>query len=655
MIAMPEADKPTADSPDRDKWIGLGQLVAYAVGLAIVVPGEFARFAAQASGEAGVLGYFVDINVDTTLFLGLLAIAPFVWHRSPYAGRTRWSVRLNRWFGQPLSVSSETAAQPANPSRRVTWMLAIVVGATSLFVSTRVAAYQVHSAGGKSFGDLPPAYHDEYSYLFQAKTVLAGRLSFPSHLTAPRLFDQMHVLNEGRFASRYFPGAGAWIAPFLAAGNPFWGHWLAGCLSAMLVFGIGRELSGNAVGFIAGMLTALSPGMALFSNLLLAHHPTLLGLMLFIFAFLKMQRTGRWPYALLAGCGLSFAMLCRPMTAAGIGLPFGLWFLWSLFGRRGGVQAIASTTRDWPRARLTGALAIPLLAGFAIILIQNNAITGSVWKTPYQLYTDIYTPRHGYGFNNVVRGEQRLEPREHLKPRVIENYDRWAENLTPALAWQNVQHRLIASWQSTLGIVPLALATIVFVFGASTLDRRWWLIAAAIVSLSVVHIPYWFVGIMHWHYVFESGPLWCLIFAAATQILIRDWQTNRRRWMPLWWTAITAAAMIVSYVPAEPFWETSRLAARIEEVAFSKTKYDRFRQLLAREIQSRPALVLIEPDPTDRHIDLINNDPDLNSDILLGRFDPQKMQVARIAEQFPQRSCYLYRAQQQQLIPITPP
>ena len=68
---------------------------------------------------------------------------------------------------------------------------------------------------GGRFGDLPPAYHDEFSYQFQAKTFLAGRLSFPSFAPMPELFDQMHVLNEGRFASRYFPGAGLWLAPFV--------------------------------------------------------------------------------------------------------------------------------------------------------------------------------------------------------------------------------------------------------------------------------------------------------------------------------------------------------------------------------------------------------------------------------------------------------
>ena len=142
----------------------------------------------------------------------------------------------------------------------------------------------------------------------------------------PELFDQMHVLNEGRFASRYFPGVGLWLAPFLAIGHPYWGQWLAGGLTAFFIFWAGRELAGNRVGLTAGLLTALSPGMGLFSNLLLSHEPTMAALAVFLFAFVRFMRTGRASDALWAGCGLSFAMLCRPMTAAGFGLPFGVWF-----------------------------------------------------------------------------------------------------------------------------------------------------------------------------------------------------------------------------------------------------------------------------------------------------------------------------------------
>ena len=64
--------------------------------------------------------------------------------------------------------------------------------------------------------------------------------------------------------------------------------WLATALTAALVFAIGRELSNNGTGLLAGLLVALSPGIELFGNLILAHQPTLVGLGLFQWSFLRL-------------------------------------------------------------------------------------------------------------------------------------------------------------------------------------------------------------------------------------------------------------------------------------------------------------------------------------------------------------------------------
>src|SRR5271155_19137 len=51
-------------------------------------------------------------------------------------------------------------------------------------------------------------------------------------------------------------------------------------------------------------------------------------------------------------------------------------------------------------------------------------------------------------------------------------------------------------------------------------DRK--LIAASVVSLHVVHVPYWFVGIMGWHYVLETAPLLLLLFAITSRDVVRS-------------------------------------------------------------------------------------------------------------------------------------
>ena len=607
----------------------LAVLAAYAVALAITAPVEVGRLRGMESpaGSVSLAAWLVDMNVDTTPYFLLLLVAPLVWLiRRPIVGST--GGLLSRCLGP------ETKPQAGGGrGGRCAWLLAALVSVASVGTSAWISHQRVGGAEGPRFGDLPPAYHDEYSYLFQAKTFLAGRTWFPSHPAAAELFDQMHVLNDnGKFASRYFPGAGVWMAPFVALGGPYWGQWLAGALTAVFVFWAGRELGGNGTGFLAGMLTAVSPGMGLFSNLLLAHHPTLAGLSLFTFAFLRMMRTARWWDAVWAGAGLSFAMLCRPMTAAGIGLPFGLWFAWWMI--RGGMGNPAHA--PGLRLRVTTALVVPLLSGFVLLFLFDRSITGNGWTTPYSLYTATYTPRHVYGFNNKVRGER------HAAPKVLENYDRWAENLDGRLALENVKRRLIASWQWTLGIVPLAMASVLFV-GIGPEDRRAWLLPSAIVSLHAAHVPYWFSGIMNWHYVFESGPFWLLVTAVATQAVCRHWRETNRSWMAGWWIGMICIAPATAYLTPEPFWGVSRLHAGVEEVAFSRLRYAEFRRLIRERLGSARAIVLVDADPADRHIDYVVNDPQLDGDVLIGRMKPGETDPARVAEFFPDREVYVFR------------
>ena len=637
----------------------IAQSAALLAVLAVVILTEIEHWrTSQLPGANWFFGIY-----DTTIPLLLIVLLPYFWIvRRPFLMLdSRWWQQLANWW-------QEDSRSPVKWSHVIA---AAVIAATSLWGSARTADLRIRwgemSPLAESvrngvlrfereeyrLGDLPPAYHDEFSYLFQAKTYLAGRLSFESHPRAARLFDQMHVVNEGRFASRYFPATGLWIAPWLWLGWPILGHWLAGAATCVLVFGIGRELSNNGTGFVAGMLTALSPGMALFGNLALAHHPTLLGLCFFAWSFLRWLRRGCVLDAALAGLGLSWAMLCRPMTAAGFGLPFGIVFIAVL--ARCASESPAPSPTATPRSRFglvwphLLAMSLPLVVGFVVLAIHNHAITGSMTTSPYQLFTDVYTPRHGYGFNNVVRGEQ------HLGPRVLEHYDRWAVNLTPGLAIENSKNRLLASWQWTVGLVPLLAALAVFVVTGSSRDRRWWLIIAAIVSLFAAHLPYWFDGMFHWHYVFETGPLWCLLLASATDTLGRSWLAADRPRMPVWWGLLVAASVAVNVTEFAPLWFPSKLVDGTHEIAFARLKHQAFDELLRREVRQRPALVLIEADPADRHIDYVVNEPDFSSEVVRGRYPVPDWPMERIVAEFPGRTAYLFRAKTGELRQVSQP
>ncbi len=581
-------------------------------------------------------------EVDAVVYFTLLLAAPLVvWLGS------RKSSLLTRVAGLVALGFASISARFSGPAVRLAFPIcsSIVVGTVSLAVSA--------SVGGR-FQGLPPAYHDEYSYLFQAETFLAGRISYPSH-EAARLFDQMHVLNEGRFASRYFPGTGLWMAPFVAIGHPYWGHWLAGAICAVLVFWIGRELGGDAAGLIAGLFSALSPGMALFSNLLLAHHPTLVGLGFFLLGALRLIRSAAAGWGLVSGTGLAFALLCRPMTAVGVALPIGAYLAWwtvrpAWETADSGIDAKRPPALS-PRRRLTALLAMgmPLVAAGIGMFFYDRDITGNGLTTPYSLYTEIYTPRHVYGFNNVKRGEK------HLGPRVLENYDRWAENLTPALAMKNASRRLSASWTWTLGIIPLTLALAGGLVLWRRLPRGAWLILAAIASLHAVHIPYWFVGIEDHHYVFESGPLWGVWTAVVTVAAAAAWRAAGQGAVCWWWGMLLAAAVIMNFEVSriltldrsgrDPNW-SAPLERAVNDVAFARRRHGRFLGLVAQRAHPLPALVLVEADPSDRHIDYVINNPDLSGPVLIGHFRPDSVPLAEVRRLFPDRSLFLYRARE---------
>ena len=613
-------------------------LAAWAVGLAFVLPIEIAGW------RAGEGGWFervlVGINIDTSPYLwwllaGLLLAGLRMRRSGRLMGSGRRGGRLAAWWS--------TRAGQGGPGVGLAMLL---VGAVSLGTSLHTASRPVRGpVAGRpevQLGSLPPGFHDEYSYLFQAQTFVSGEWNNQGHRDARRLFDQMHVLNDdGVFASRYFPGVGAWMAPFVAWGEPVWGHYLAGVLTAIAVLGIGRELAGNGVGLLAGLMTALAPGMALFSNLLLSHHPTLAGLTMFVYWFLRMQRSGSLACGLLAGMGLSLAMLCRPLTAAAVGLPFGCWLAWWWLRGDGGLEAGGRHIR-------VICVGLPVLAGLLVMGWYNHQLTGDWLRTPYQVYTDQHTPCHVFGFDNVVRGEHwkaGMDPES--RQRVLEHYDDWAENLDAELASGNVVSRLIESGKWTVGLVVLMMTSVVllvgFLLGSVPLPgTRWWSIVLAIVCVHLAHVPYWYAGIMNWHYVFETAPFWCVLVAGVT---VRLWQLVSRVGRPglaVAWTGLLLVTPMTSYLEFDPVWSPSRIDLAVGEIGYARARHADFRQRLETRIGSDRALVLVDADPSDRHIDLVVNPPQLNSVVLVGRYLPKVVPMSRVLKLFPSRRVFVF-------------
>lgn len=272
------------------------------------------------------------------------------------------------------------------------------------------------------------------------------------------------------------------------------------------------------------------------------------------------------------------------------------------------------------------------------MLWYQQSVTGQLTISPYQIYTDRYTPRHVYGFNNGVRGDQ------HLGPKVIENYNNWAENLTPQLAARNVGVRLISSWRWTLGILPLLSVALTWCLLPDVRKgKNWWVVWSALIGLHVAHIPYWFTGIMDWHYVFETAPLWLLVAAAAFRGIV---QIPGLRW---WTFGLIALSMSVNLWTCEPLW-FARVDVGVSELLLPRLRYAQFRQQIEQYRRGRDILVLVIPDPADRSMDYVTNPANLSGPVLVGRWRGESLTEIRAA--FPARTLIQYDAHSRQFSAI---
>lgn len=576
-------------------------------------------------------------DIETTIPFLLLIAFPFIF----------WAGKRNQRAGSDVESSDgveQTKAIRLGKNAFICGGLLLLTLASSYRIGSWPVDLNFAGETRKvAFADLPPTYHDEFSYLLQANTFRKGRLSYPPAKIRPDLFHQFHVLNERRTVSRYFPFTGAWIAAATMFVQPIHGHWIAGGLATVFLYLSLLRIVSPSVALIAGILIAVSPGIAIFSNLLLAHHPTLLALSIFTYCFLRMDETLKlgtpksgWAFA--AGMALTLAMLSRPMTAAGYALPYGILLLYRfVLDSRSRILAIG--------------FAVPICLGFVTLGLQNHDATGSVFGSAYQSYTDTFTPKHRFGFNNAVGT---AEPEG---PDALRAYNDWASNLTPASAVQNVWGRLKASVQWSLASIPIlfgiCMALPLLVWSTSSGQVKtvcyFRLMAWSIVTLHLVHVPYWFDGILHWHYVFETAPLLLIVTAVGLCSAASVLRKQVGRIGVAWVVALALAGLVPGWIQLPMFQNVSRISAAISEQAYSRTRMQFFRQLLSTSDLKRPALVLVDESGTDPQLSYIINPPDYKAEILTCRRPSSEAEILELQQAFVDRTLYIFNPSKFQL------
>src|SRR2546429_502879 len=160
-----------------------------------------------------------------------------------------------------------------------------------------------------------PQIEDEFVYLFQAKTLASGHLTYPSP-PLPEFFEAAHILVVPRFAAKYLPGHALVLPPFLAAGVA----WLAPCLllgaTAAFLF-VAARLAGlsRAAGVGAALMLLGAADVFPFFASYLSQSTSMATVAALIVAALAVERkpsAGR--IAALPACR-AFAVLVRRFTA----------------------------------------------------------------------------------------------------------------------------------------------------------------------------------------------------------------------------------------------------------------------------------------------------------------------------------------------------
>jgi hypothetical protein len=644
--AQQQPNSRAGNRPGADRIRAMFVFVAWLVTCVIASFRELPRIRTAMESPAGVFGWFIGMDTDWSLAFIVLLTLPLLLLVARFGNLASAHQRS----GRRTPDKSRTAGAMQAAAAMTLFSLSLASSAAIGFRSISLAPVpgQANQLSSVRFVELPPAYHDEFSYLLQARTFLAGRLSWPAMTVQPDLFHQVHVLNRPTTASRYFPWTGLWMAPFVALGHPGFGHWLAGAIACVFFHRSLCRLMELRWAVIGGFLIAVSPGLAAFSNLLLAHHPTMMALAVFLWAFLRFMDRCRVRDAVVAGIALSLAMLGRPMTAAGFALPFGVWLLMAMIRQQW--MRNAETPETWSPVRVFVGISAPLLLGFGVLGLMNHATTGSWTKSAYQFYTDTWTPRHRYGFDNA-----NIDP-FLPESKVLQVYDNWAENLTIQKAVSNVEQRTLYSLRWTLGIAALAFSIIAALPSLFRVkDCRPLLLFCSVLTLHFVHIPYWYDGIMHWHYVFETAPLLIMLATFGLQAAGQTLQTwLGTRLSSLWLTSLIAASLIPNWIDADTSWGPSRVTTAFQEQAFSRVRFEYFHRLTTSQQIQHPALILVDEGSSNPQLSYIINPPDLSGEVIACRLPSNITIVEELAQAFPQHYLYKFVPETFELSDISP-
>ncbi|MBL8989387.1 MAG: hypothetical protein JNJ80_24135 [Gemmatimonadetes bacterium] len=233
-----------------------------------------------------------------------------------------------------------------------------------------------------------PLLIDEAVQLFQARTYASGRLWLPVD-PDPAFRSTLNLVEQGgRWFGHFPPG---WPV-LLALGDLVHLGWAVGPIVGAATVGMWglvlvRAESRPSVRAGALLLFGLAPFPMFLASSHMNHGPVLFWLLAALAGWLALRERPGAGRAVATGFALGMAGITRPADAVAFAIPAAVWAaLWA---------------RDTGRIRDLGAIVAGAVLPVAFLLVVNQATTGSIWQSGYEL---LWGSNVGLGFHAAPYG-----------------------------------------------------------------------------------------------------------------------------------------------------------------------------------------------------------------------------------------------------------
>lgn len=322
--------------------------------------------------------------------------------------------------------------------------------------------------------------HDEFSYLLAGDTFASGRVANDRHPFWMH-FESMHILQQPRYASKYPPMQGLFLAVGqVIAHHPLAGVWLSTALAAAAICWMLQGWTRLRWALLGGLLVVFHSGLQLtWGQSYMGGAPAVIGSALLYGALPRWQKNPSWASGLAAATGLAILANSRPFEGLLISLPVGALVCKDLVG-----QMSRGRIRGCVVAVMPGVSILALT--FAAMLVYNQRVTGGYLKLPYSLHSAQYMSGPLFVWQSPPP-----QPPEYRNAEMKAFHTDWEVDSYSAQRTISGFLRVKSSYFSVAAFVLLnPLTLIAVIFGI----RAWWKSGPSSLNVIMVALPILFVG-----------------------------------------------------------------------------------------------------------------------------------------------------------------